>query len=298
MRIGFIYQREKRSVKRNAMLILTYILLMQPFSAAASVTAAENSLGTERSGPGIAKWVQAGDRWWYRYEDGAYPQSQWEELGDKWYYFDAEGYMMTGLLMMDEVYYYLSDEDGSMVTGESRIVDGQTYHFDDTGTGTLEWPYKRPLAVPPESEKSEFHKKVDAMADSVLAEIINDDMSQREKSTAIFWWIKNTMTYSGFSPTGDWVSGAYDGLRMHRGDCYTYYSLSAELLNRAGFQTIEVIRSRDNDHYWNLVNVDGDWYHFDPCPTVTDGNVLLLRDSQLLPNRSHEFDHSLYPPTL
>lgn len=284
-------------MKKQVFLILACTMLAMPFQAEAATIEAGSTRAGAVSGPGAANWERDETGWVYRYADGTCARSEWILSSGKWYYMGETGYMKTGLLTLDGITYYLEDETGAMVSSESRVVNGITYDFDESGIGSMQWAFKQPLAVPPEAEKTEFHKNVDAMADSVLAGIIHDGMNQREKATAIYWWVKQNMTYSGFSPVGDWVNGAYDGLRRHRGDCYTYYSLSAELLTRAGFQTIEVIRSSDNNHYWNLVNVDGAWYHFDPCPRRNGGEWCLVTDAQLAGQSSHVFDHSLYPPT-
>lgn len=250
----------------------------------------------EEDGPGVAKWKQDDKGWYYQEQGGNKIQSSWKELEGNWYHFDEQGYMETGCITIDGVLYFL-EEDGAMVRDDTRVIDGVTYHFDSSGAGVMDWPYKLPLAIPLESEKSDLHKTVDAMADEILSGIIKEGMGEREKATAIYHWVDQNLRYSGFSPVGDWVGGAYDGMRKHHGDCYTYYATSAELLNRAGMQTIEVIRSSDNNHYWNLVKVDGEWYHFDPCPTRTGGVVCLLKDSEIAGSRSHKFDPSLYPPT-
>jgi len=245
---------------------------------------------------GYTGWMLDDAGWYYRLSDGSFAADTWKKINGTWYYFDRDEYMVTGMINDGGVIYYL-DENGAMVKDESRTIDGVTYSFDSTGAGSVVWPYKQPLNIPPEEEKTEFHRQVDAAADQVLSGIINDSMSQWQKAVAIYQWVKGHVRYNGYSPVGDWVSGAWDGLKKRHGDCYTYYSLSAELLNRAGMRTIEVIRSTDNNHYWNLVNVDGNWYHFDPCPRRTGGDFCLLTNGQIAWSKSHIFDHSLYPPT-
>ena len=68
------------------------------------------------------------------------------------------------------------------------------------------------------------------------------------------------------------------------------------------FPSIEVIRYTDNDHYWNLTQCDGQWYHFDTTPRSWGGSFCLLTDAEMLAySHAHggcfEFDRSLYPPT-
>ena len=65
---------------------------------------------------------------------------------------------------------------------------------------------------------------------------------------------------------------------------------------------MEVIRATDNDHWWNLVYVDGEWLHFDTTPRRLGGDFCLLTTAQLLAysnthGNSHGFDPSQYPAT-
>lgn len=141
------------------------------------------------------------------------------------------------------------------------------------------------------------------MADAVLAGIVNDSMTQRQKAEAVYAWIRGSFRYSGHSATRDWVQEAYQGIRRRHGDCYTYFAVSQELLTRCGIPCIEVIRYTDNDHYWNLVQLeDGSWYHFDTTPRRAGGYFCLWTDAQMLDysarhGNSFAFDRSLYPPT-
>jgi len=288
--------KERRKMLALACAFLVQLLPGPRLTVQAATIEAGDRESSAMSGPGAAHWAEDENGWWWNRGNGGYAKSEWMLINDKWYHFDERGYMQTGAINVDGVFYYLN-EDGSMVSDETREVNGITYTFGSSGAGTAVWPYKMPLAVPPEEEKTEFHKMVDAEADRVLAGIINDDMSQWQKATAIYRWVKGHLRYSGYSPVGNWVSGAWDGFRKCHGDCYTYYATSAELLNRAGMQTIEVIRSTDNNHYWNLVNVDGNWYHFDPCPNRAGTDWCLVTDGQIAGNRAHIFNHALYPLT-
>ena len=143
---------------------------------------------------------------------------------------------------------------------------------------------------------------MDAVCDGILAQITNSSMGERQKAEAIYRWVRGNLRYSGHSSTRDWVTEAYQGFRRRHGDCYTYFSVSQALLTRAGLPSIEVIRSTDNDHYWNMTRVDGTWYHFDTTPRKGGGEFFLLTDQELAAyssahNDSHDFDPSLYPAT-
>lgn len=260
--------------------------------------------------PALAKgggtWKQDEKGWWYEYGGpsgrGRYPASQWLQIGSEWYYFDENGYMKTGWVETDGKQYYLDETRGAMLSDTTAILGGVKYEFDSTGAAASEWPYKSPVVIPPQEQKSDVHKALDSMCDNVLSGIINDSMGDREKATAIYSWIRSNFRYNGHSATRDWVQEAHQGIRKHRGDCYTYFAVSQALLTRAGLPSIEVIRNTDNDHYWNLTKVDGVWYHFDTTPRSWGGTFCLLTDAQMEAySAAHgwcfAFDKSLYPPS-
>lgn len=270
-------------------------------------------------------WMKDDAGWYYKNLGQGYAAG-WKKIDGEWYYFDQEGYMKTGPLEVDGSLYYLED-NGVMVKDDSRTVGGTAYYFDGSGRADVEpeeaaraaaaavsgqgggakmdgdWPYKPITQILPEDQKPEFQKSVDAMADAVLAGIVNDSMTPRQKAEAIYAWIRRNFRYSGHSATRDWVQEAYQGIRRRHGDCYTYFAVSQELLTRCGIPCIEVIRCTDNDHYWNLVQLeDGNWYHFDATPRRAGGYFCLWTDGQMLDysarhGNSFAFDRSLYPPT-
>lgn len=244
-------------------------------------------------------WILSEQGWWYKEKDGSYPVSTWKKAGDDWYHFDTSGYMQTGFLQDEGVLYYL-DENGAMVHDENRTINGLNYSFDSSGSANT--AYKEPVRIPPESEKSDLMKETDRLADQILSGIVNDSMTQSEKATGIYRWIRANIRYVNQPIGDDWVLGAYEGLMRRRGDCFTFYAVSVELLSRVGIPNITVIRNRDNNHYWNLVQVDGNWYHFDTTPRSDGSDFCLLTDSQILEfseahRGSHQFDRNLYPPT-
>lgn len=278
--------------RRIQTVFLAAILIVFCANICRAETVEDKNLPVWRNG-----WIRQDEStWYYGLLDGSFMKDGWRDINGRRYYFARDGRMETGLITLEGVLYYLDRREG-MAHDQVREINGVPYIFDSQGAGTPDWPYKMPVTVPVESEKTELHRSVDAMADAVLEEILEDEMNERQKAEAIWHWVKDHMTYSGYSPVGDWVGAAYDGLRKRHGDCYTYFGTETMLLTRAGFPVIEVIRSRDNDHYWCLVKVDNGWYHFDACPTVTGGNIMLFTTAELAGGRSNEFDPSIYPPT-
>ena len=91
-----------------------------------------------------AKWIQSGNKWWYRHSDGSYTTNDFEEIGNQRYYFDSNGYMVTGWQCISGQWYYF-DSNGFYQMGE-HFINGEYYYFNSQGimqTGYAEdgWEY-------------------------------------------------------------------------------------------------------------------------------------------------------------
>lgn len=144
--------------------------------------------------------------------------------------------------------------------------------------------------------------EVDALADEVLAQIIKPDMSDYDKAHAIYVWVKGNIGYSESEDRGDWLKGAYDGLKNRHGDCYNYFAVSKELLTRAGIKNddIEIIPTATRHHFWNVIDCGEGWRHFDTTPrTDKSFKGFYLTDEELMEYsnahyRSHNYDREIY----
>lgn len=145
-----------------------------------------------------------------------------------------------------------------------------------------------------------LYEKVDA----ILADLITEDMTPREKCKKIYNYIRSVVGYVSTSDKGDWISAAAEGLKKGRGDCYVYFAVSKVMLTRAGIPNLDIERIRvgDSMHFWNLVDLgDGHgWYHFDATPRKDKTVIFLWDDAKLMEyskknNGSHNYDPALYP---
>ena len=82
-----------------------------------------------------AQWIQSGNRWWYRHEDGGYTRNGFETINRKTYYFDAAGWMVTGWKQVGEDWYYFN-ASGAMVT---NVWVGDYYLGEDGVMLTDTW---------------------------------------------------------------------------------------------------------------------------------------------------------------
>lgn len=105
--------------------------------------------------------------------------------------------------------------------------------------------------------------QLNAICDEILTSIIRKEMTEREKAYAVYTWVAGHVKYRGISDTSSWINGAKIALALPRnGNCFAFYSASRGLLTRLGFENVEA-SSYGKGHYWNMVKVDGYWWHFD-----------------------------------
>jgi len=109
---------------------------------------------------------------------------------------------------------------------------------------------------------------INETADEILSEIIQEGMTIDEKAFAIFTWVNKKVRYNAGNNPRTLAQGAYACFFEGTGDCYVYRAGSKVLLTRAGIKNLDIERHGGiSEHYWNLVNTGGGWYHFDACPT-------------------------------
>lgn len=142
---------------------------------------------------------------------------------------------------------------------------------------------------------------VNALADQVLEKIIKPGMTDLEKVRAIYDYNMGHIGYINDSEKDDYVKAAYQGLSEGRGDCFVYASTAKVLLTRAGITNMDIEKiPAATLHYWNLVDIGEGWYHFDTTPRKDHPTIFMWTDEQLMDysekhNKSHNYDHSLYP---
>lgn len=134
--------------------------------------------------------------------------------------------------------------------------------------------------------------------------IIDDDMTDMEKAFAIYRWVKYYVNYEDHSDHDYWTVGAYQAFTRMSGDCYIFFSAAKTLLNMAGIENYDIVKSDTSrsSHYWLLINLGYGWYHYDACPRAGDtpDNTFMLTDQEMDQySRDHDgsnvFDPTLYP---
>jgi len=142
--------------------------------------------------------------------------------------------------------------------------------------------------------------------DAILEKILRPGADDAEKALAIHTWIKDSITYTSVGEKSSVIEGAYNGLALRRGDCYTYYALSKYFLDRAGIESIDMQRvpEAETRHYWLALDFGEGWHHFDACPVALgyskhrprDGFMITEEEARVFAKAFGQPDYYLYDP--
>ena len=110
--------------------------------------------------------------------------------------------------------------------------------------------------------------------------LVEPGMSQAEKALVLHDYLMNTVTYDWETATTGWpidnmVFSAYGALVNKNAVCNGYALAYQMLLKQVGINAVK-LTSGDLNHAWNLVEINGSWYHVDvtwddPVPDVKGG---------------------------
>ena len=140
----------------------------------------------------------------------------------------------------------------------------------------------------------------------IAGEIFKTTVTDFDKVKAVNEYIALNTTYSTEASTS--VHAAYTILNEGKGVCQAYALLAYRLLKEAGLEAYYVSGEGKNvPHAWNLVKVDGEWFHLDTTwndPTF-GGNLgdmsgyigygyFLISDDEII-KKEHTIDNHGYP---
>ncbi len=159
------------------------------------------------------------------------------------------------------------------------------------------------IEEPPSVEEVE----VRTLATKLVEELVTEDMTEYDKAYALWDWCRKNIRYAYVSGDRSSVwTGAYEGLHDKVGDCYAYYATLEVLLTQVGIENMCVTRvGGDSNHWWNLVKVDGQWYHCDASPRSngdryrcflqTDAQIQAYTEWNYKKSNYYTFEEELYP---
>lgn len=223
-------------------------------------------------------------KWWWRNSDGSYPSNCWQWLDGnqdgiaECYYFDASGWAITSGRTPDG---YQVDAEGKWLdgqkirtrkanrTGGNSAGGGNSSSAEQTNSGVdTAWENYSDDSVSQSANdfKNGNHgmmsdsqwEETKAAVEKFKKKYIKAGMSDFEKEIKIIEWLVENCSYESKK---DWSrSTAYSCIILGKAQCAGYADAFLQTAKLCG---LEVRYVYNNSHAWNLIKLDGDWYHVD-----------------------------------
>ena len=113
----------------------------------------------------------------------------------------------------------------------------------------------------------------------------------------IFNWVHSHIYYAHVPGRPSYAKACYRGFSKRSGDCYVYYACCKMLLDLAGIPNMMVKRYPvyGSNHYWNLVKLNGQWYHCDATVFKHRRTIYFMCTDKQIDDKYHKFNGKLYP---
>lgn len=109
-------------------------------------------------------------------------------------------------------------------------------------------------------ESAEQTAEVNAITDRALRNVLQNGMNDHEKVKAIHDWVVGRVEYDQELQKYT----AYEALTTGRAVCQGYALLMYNMLTKAGIENMIAAGTvSTGEHAWNIVKLDGQWYHLD-----------------------------------
>jgi hypothetical protein len=178
---------------------------------------------------------------------------------------------------------------GSVLSEYNLKLEGTT----QKSTVTMSFKY---------NHTKEQENELNFAVDTILNEIITDDMTDMEKIKAVNDYVVLKTQYSFNNESGVSVYSPYAIIKGNKAVCQAYALFTYKMLDKLGFEVKYVIgNGLGEEHAWNLVKLDGQWYHLDTTwnDPVPDRNgfvsyVYFLMSDQAI-GKDHTWKKEDYP---
>lgn len=150
-----------------------------------------------------------------------------------------------------------------------------------------------------DSGLDEKQKETLEMASAVLDEIITEDMTPYDKEKAVYDWMSTKLTYDTgvlqvIPQTSADCDNPYGVLKYHNAVCVGYATTFRLFMQMMDIPCM-VVHNNDLYHSWNLVQLDGNWYHVDIYSDQGNGNYANFNMNDEMASSSHDWDQDFFP---
>ena len=137
------------------------------------------------------------------------------------------------------------------------------------------------------------------MASDVLKEIITNDMSDYDKEKAVYdWLVKNIGQDKGLltviPSSGKDSDNPYGVLKYHDAVCVGYATTFRLFMQMMDIDCM-VVHNTEMYHTWNLVKLDGKWYHTDVYSDAETGNYANFNMNDDIASAGHDWNTDFFP---
>lgn len=133
---------------------------------------------------------------------------------------------------------------------------------------------------------------IENKATEIVNQLIKPGMSDYEKVKVLNEYVINLVDY-------DWSlqkNTAYNALVDKKAVCQGYALLLDKLLEKAGIPSIIIGGNLSGTpHAWNIVKIDGNWYHVDATNNDTNNNKFFLVSDEFMIQNRFVWDRNYYP---
>jgi hypothetical protein len=155
----------------------------------------------------------------------------------------------------------LSDRLTDVIKAALTHDDYSAYILDSYIYTIRSWGNKSTISIEARyRESKEQTAVVDRKVDEALAELLEPGMNDHEKIKAVHDWIVTRVEYDQSLTRYT----AYDAVTLGKAVCQGYSLLGLKMLKKAGIP-VRIAEGTVNtgEHAWNMIQLDGAWYHLD-----------------------------------
>lgn len=201
---------------------------------------------------------------------------------------------ILGILAIGIVAYLIKDnviESCATIISEGNFAAGIVNNAAAKPEKLYEEAYKRT------AEKASYSKSSPAyeIANSLVANLKRDN--DIDTAWEIFNWVHSNVYYQHVSESMTFEEAAFRGLTRKSGDCYVSFACAKILLDCAGIPNLMVERYPivKSAHYWNLVQLEGKWYHCDATVFKDHPDLYFMCTDMEIADEHHNFKSAIYP---
>ncbi|MCR5373783.1 MAG: hypothetical protein K6E39_00245 [Lachnospiraceae bacterium] len=150
------------------------------------------------------------------------------------------------------------------------------------------------------SKLDDKQKETLQMASDILKEIITDGMSDYEKEIAVYdWMCKNLASDANLlvvipANAGQEADNPYGVLKYHSAVCVGYATTFRLFMQMLDIECM-VVHNTECYHSWDLVKIDGDWYHTDIYGDVGKGDYSNFNLCDAIRSQQQTWDTTFFP---